>query len=210
MNRVNPSRLQGKDMRSLRYEIALPDDYDMNQIRDRVEQRGHLFEEVPGLAIKAFMVQSHSQGAARNVYAPLYFWNSHQALSDFTAGPLFAGLIDSFGRPSAADHQVLAFDIADRSALPGVATIEAVDVDASMLPGTFQRLEEKQHRAALTHPGLFAAATLLDTRDWVATRVRLWANSRSVQGVGPQAERFTVLRTVGPALTHHSHVAFET
>jgi len=197
-------------MRSLQYDIALPDGYDMNQIRHRVEQRGHLFEKVEGLGIKAFLIQSRAEGAARNVYAPLYFWASHHALSEFTAGPLFAGLIDSFGRPSATDQQVLAFDIADRSALPAVATIERVEIDASVLPGAFARLEDRQHRAALAHAGLFAAATLLDTRDWVATRVRLWVNSRSVQGVGSRAEHFTVLRTVGPALTHHKHVTFET
>jgi hypothetical protein len=105
---------------------------------------------------------------------------------------------------------VLALGVADRSAVPTLATLEHVSTDFSVLPRVLQRREEKQHRAALQTPGLFAAATLLDTRDWAVTRVRLWANAASVQGVAADAERFDVLRATGPALTQHANVPFET
>lgn len=197
-------------MRSLHYEIALPDAYDMGQIRERVQQRGHLFEDVQGLAFKAFLIQSRAEGARRNVYAPLYFWNSHEALSAFTVGPLFAGLIESFGRPSAIDQQVLGFDIVDASIEPTIATIETTQMEPSALPAAMHRIEDAHHRTTLSTPGLFAAATLLDTREWTVSRARLWADAQCVRGVAAHAERFTVLRTVGPALTPHRQADFAT
>ena len=97
-------------MRSTHYPIELARTYDMTQIEERVRLRGQAFERLDGLALKAFLVRSASNGAMGNWYT-FYVWTT--------------------------------------------------------------------------------------------TRVRLWADEDSAGNVGPGAERFDVLRVVGPALTEN-------
>ena len=59
-------------MRSTHYPIELGPTYDMAQIEERVRLRGHAFERLDGLALKAFLVRSVSNGATANCYAPFY------------------------------------------------------------------------------------------------------------------------------------------
>ncbi|MGB6354639.1 MAG: DUF4865 family protein [Steroidobacteraceae bacterium] len=191
-------------MRSTHYPIELAATFDMAQIEERVRLRGHAFEHLDGLAMKAFLVQSVAKGATRNRYAPLYVWDSDRAISEFLIGPLFGGVIESFGRPNVIDRRVLVFAVTDRSVHPTLATFETAVSDPAARPAELWEFEARRHREILQTPGLLMACTLLDTQGWNITRVQLWANEDSAQaaGVGPDAERFEVLRAVGPALNH--------
>jgi hypothetical protein len=195
-------------MRSAHYPIALAPDFDMARIDDRVRSRGHVFDRLDGLLMKAFLVQSIANGAARNCYAPFYVWRDDSAITNFLTGPLFGGVIESFGRPSVIERRVLEFAVADRSVRPTLATFETAAVERATPPSTVAEVEGRRHRAALREPGLVAACTLLDTGAWGITRVRLWADAASVRDVGPEAERFDVLLAVGPAL-HPSAAVLE-
>ncbi len=86
-------------MFAMHYEFALPADYDMRRIRDRVAERGHLFDGTEGLVFKAFLLADRAAGAPVNLYAPVYLWSRTDAAWSFLAGPLFAALTGSLGRP---------------------------------------------------------------------------------------------------------------
>lgn len=187
-------------MRSTHYPIGLAPDFDMARIDERVRSRGHAFDRLDGLLMKAFLVQSIANGAARNCYAPFYLWSDDSAITRFLTGPLFGGVVESFGRPGVIDRRVLEFAVADRSGRPALATFETAAVGRATSPSTLAEAEGRWHRAALREPGLVAACTLLDTATWSVTRVRLWADAASARDVGPEAERFDVLLAVGPAL----------
>jgi len=187
-------------MRSLHYPIALPDDFDMAAIAARVGEKAHLFESLPGLAFKAFLASSRAQGAASNAYAPFYVWDDDQAALSFLQGPLFAGVIDGFGRPAVLDRPVLAFAFGDRRVLPRFATLETIVSTGVERPAQIAHREAALQLDALALPGAFAAAAVLDTAAWSVTRVRLWADAASARGVGPDALRYDVLRVVGPGI----------
>jgi hypothetical protein len=187
-------------VRSLQYSISLDGDYAMEQIDERVRLRGHAFERLGGLALKAFLVQSAARGAVRNCYAPFYVWENDLAITDFLVGPLFGGVVESFGRPTVVDRRVLEFAVVDPNVRPTVATFETAESDHGSQASSLFQTEGRHHRNATKLPGLLAACTFVDTQAWTITRVRLWAHDGSIAGVGPGAERFDVLRAVGPAL----------
>lgn len=61
-------------MYAMQYQITLPTDYDMQIIRDRVIQTGHLMDGYHGLEFKAYLIQEKVKGAPQNSYAPFYVW----------------------------------------------------------------------------------------------------------------------------------------
>jgi len=187
-------------MRSLHYPIALPDDHDMAAIARRVNEKAHLFESLPGLGFKAFLASERARGAARNAYAPFYVWDDDRAAQSFLRGPLFAGVIDGFGRPAVLDRPVLAFAFGDRRILPRIATLETIGSDGAERPARIADREAALQVDTLALPGAFAAIAVLDTLAWSVTRVRLWAEEGSVRGVGAEAQRYDVLRVVGPGI----------
>lgn len=187
-------------MRSIRYPIELAHTYDMTQIEQRVRLRAQAFERLDGLALKAFLVRSVSNGATHNCYAPFYVWIDDLAIAQFLTGPLFAGVIESFGRPSVIERRVIEFAVVDRSVRPTLATFETAKSDRATQPSSLWQTESRHHRDVLGVPGLLAACTLADVQAWTTTRVRLWADAASVRNVGPEVECFDVLRVVGPAV----------
>ncbi|MGV8921457.1 MAG: DUF4865 family protein [Pseudomonas sp.] len=88
-------------MLAKQYSHRLPADYDMNIIRQRAIARGPLWDDIQGLAFKAFVVQTKGEhGALGNLYASIYLWHDSQAAAELIMGEGFQGVIDSFGRPS--------------------------------------------------------------------------------------------------------------
>ena len=186
-------------MRSIQYPIQLPRDFEMAQIDARVQARGHAFADLEGLAFKAFLVQSVALGGARNVYAPFYVWNDPEAIGRFLAGPLFAAVTESFGRPNLLERLVLEFAVADRSVVPTIATFETRQPHEADSLVAIREAERVEQQRALGQPGLLLAASLIDFSSWTVTRVRLWADAAGAAAAG-DAERFDVLLAVGPAL----------
>ncbi|SEQ87437.1 DUF4865 family protein [Microlunatus flavus] len=83
------------------YPIALPRDYDMSVIRERVQTRGSALDTRAGLVAKAYCVREAGvEGAERNEYAPFYLWGDTDAAADFLwRGTGFHGIVHDFGRP---------------------------------------------------------------------------------------------------------------
>lgn len=60
-------------MIAMQYAIALPADYDLGVIRQRVATRGAAMDAFPGLGLKAYGIRERGvRGARVNEYAPFY------------------------------------------------------------------------------------------------------------------------------------------
>ena len=80
------------------YTVALPADYDIGIIRQRVASKGASLDGFAGLAFKAFLIQEKGKaGAIANAYAPFYLWSDVDSMWPFVAGPGFRGIVESFG-----------------------------------------------------------------------------------------------------------------
>jgi hypothetical protein len=81
----------------MHYRIALGGDpaEAAAAIRKRVAERGRLFDGMPGLERKFFLLDPVDP-----TYATLYLWREPEAALAFLQGSFFAGVIASFGRPA--------------------------------------------------------------------------------------------------------------
>ncbi|MBB5447363.1 MULTISPECIES: DUF4865 family protein [unclassified Paraburkholderia] len=88
-------------MYAMHYEITLPADYDMQIIRNRVTDRGHMTDTFAGLGLKAYLIRERDKaGATLNQYSPFYLWNDTAGMNRFLwEGGGFQGIVESFGRP---------------------------------------------------------------------------------------------------------------
>ena len=94
-------------MYAMQYQITLPSDYDMEIIRSRVRNTGHLMDGFSGLEFKAYLIQEKSKGAPRNAYAPFYVWRDIDGMRSFCWGePGFSAIVRDFGRHPIHDWTV--------------------------------------------------------------------------------------------------------
>jgi hypothetical protein len=63
-------------------------------VRRRAAERGPLFDGMPGLALKLFLVDPVDP-----CYATFYLWREPEAALAFLGGAFFAALVETFGRP---------------------------------------------------------------------------------------------------------------
>ncbi|WP_063332311.1 DUF4865 family protein [Marinomonas sp. TW1] len=91
----------------MQYQFALPAQFDMNIIRQRIEQNGHKLNGFPDLGFKAFMFQEQDSPdiyQLENNYAPFYFWNSSDGMKEFLASDGYHNLEQAFGRPEVCSY----------------------------------------------------------------------------------------------------------
>src|SRR5581483_5863987 len=90
------------------YAHRLPADYDLDIIRNRASGRGHLFDAIPELYFKAFLLRERGRlGAIQNEYSSLYLWRRDEGFRDFLTGGRTRSVTDSFGRPQIETRFVL-------------------------------------------------------------------------------------------------------
>jgi hypothetical protein len=80
------------------YKIILPNNYDMNIIRRRVEDNGHKTDGFYGLKYKFYLISE--KGIYHNLYnsySPLYLWKDSEGLNRFLFGGFYDNIISSFG-----------------------------------------------------------------------------------------------------------------
>jgi len=105
-------------MLALQYTFHLPEAYDLQCVRDRVAARGHLFDRLPGLAFKVFLISQKTGRATGNAYAPFYLWDSMRAATDFLMGEKFDVVTQAFGWPRLATWHPLAGRLKRQDARP--------------------------------------------------------------------------------------------
>ncbi|MBL8669723.1 MAG: DUF4865 family protein [Alphaproteobacteria bacterium] len=150
------------------YAIRFAPGHDMGAIRARVAARGALFDAVPGLRAKAFMLDARP---GREEYALVYVWESPDAMQGFLAGPLFAALVTSFGRPKIETWLVQGMSARPKVLpTPSGATLVDRAVDAGETPDS---LEQAARRWTAQARATQMRVALLDPRNWVERRLTL-------------------------------------
>lgn len=153
------------------YAHRLPADYDIDIIRKRAGARGHLFDAVPELYFKGFLLRERGRlGAITSEYSSLYLWRNDQGFRDFLVDGRMKPVTDSFGRPQIETRVVLdarkgraeeaRFLIRQEQDIPP-------DTD---LASTFAAEIERNHEAA-REAGVVASAVGIDAQNWKVTRV---------------------------------------
>lgn len=185
------------------YEIALPADYDMQIIRDRVANTGSNFDAFPGLGLKCFLIRERGRhGAQGNQYAPVYLWPEIERMWGFLAGPPFAKIKADFGPPPVSTWPGFAFA---RSPELEPRCIASVTRSEMFLPSTvdLSTLRERERGDAgaavaddATH---LARAVGLDPRRWVLVRFDFW--SRPQGSHADDIHSYEVLHTSAPCLS---------
>ena len=81
------------------YGHRLPADYNIGLIHARARERGPLWNAVPELYFKAFLLRESGRfGATTNSYSSLYLWRQDEAFRNFPVKGGYKIVVDLFGR----------------------------------------------------------------------------------------------------------------
>lgn len=196
-------------MLAMQYVFPLADDFDMGQIRQRVADKGPLFDDYPGLVQKAFLcsdVAGQSPGEILgerigNEYATFYLWESVEAARNFVLGDAFKAVCATFGRPRIQSWQVLAQHSRDGST-PRFAVQESETLNGVADLGLIALAERQAVAPAFQNPGLHSYVVALDPYRWELVRFTLWreAHDAAAARIG-NSRSYEVLHLAAPGGT---------
>ena len=83
----------------MQYETPLPDDFLMDEVRNRALSVSPKFDEYPGLNFKLYGVNERPE-AAVNEYSSIYLWSDPESMRGFLEGDLFENYCRVFARPN--------------------------------------------------------------------------------------------------------------
>lgn len=172
-------------MLALQYTVRLKADLDAETIRNRVAERGQLYDAHPGLVMKSFLLNEEDQ-----VYAPFYIWRSEEDWKQFVFGDLFADLAAAFGRPRVRTWFVLGFGHGTCTDSPRFAVREVDVIPPEMSLDAVREREAALQADMLGKPGLYAHSIALDADRWELVRYSLWCNEAASRAaaVGAQSD----------------------
>lgn len=85
-------------MIAMQYKISLPDNYDMNVIRQRVANNGHRTDGFQDLIFKAYLIsEKRDSSKSCNEYSPLYIWQNNDGMNKFIFDGYYDNILSSFG-----------------------------------------------------------------------------------------------------------------
>jgi hypothetical protein len=178
------------------YAHRLPADYDIDVIRRRAGQRGPLWDAVPELYFKGFLLRERGRlGAITSEYSSLYLWRQDEAFRDFLVTGRYKSVIDSFGRAGIETRVALdARRGPARDARFAYKQQQDIPLDAD-LTSTFAA-EIAKNREAAEQAGTVAAAVGVDAQNWRITRILL--SEQEPSGAGSEA--YQILHLAKPLL----------
>ncbi|KAF1042816.1 MAG: hypothetical protein GAK35_02503 [Herbaspirillum frisingense] len=178
------------------YEHRLPADYDLDIIRRRAADGGHLWDDVPELYFKAFLLREGGRhGASGSSYSSLYLWRQASAFTSFISGR-FRRVTDSFGRPDI--HLRLALDARKgQGRVARFAYRQEVDIATDADLPEILAAEAARNQEAATQPSIVASAVGVDVNRWRLMRVSL---SEGELAVAPGTTAYQVLYLAQPLL----------
>lgn len=155
------------------YGHRLPADYDIGIIRNRAKARGHLFDAIPELYFKAFLLRERGRfGAVTSEYSSLYLWRKDEGFRSFLVDGRYKSVTDSFGRAQIETRVVLDAHKGNGAQARFLYKQELdIPLDAD-LTSTFAA-ETARNREIARQPGAVAAAVGVDAQDWKLTRILL-------------------------------------
>ncbi len=155
------------------YAHRLPADYDIRIIRDRAGRRGHLFDAIPELYFKAFLLRERGRlGANQSEYSSLYLWRKDEGFRDFLVDGRTRSVTDSFGRPQIETRFVLDAHKGSGEQARFLTKQEQDIAPDTDLTSAFTE-EIARNREAAKEEGVVAAAVGVDAQNWKFSRVLL-------------------------------------
>jgi hypothetical protein len=153
------------------YAHRLPADYDIQIIRDRAKRRGHLFDGIPELYFKGFLLRERGRfGAIANEYSSLYLWRRDEGFRNFLVDGRTKSVTDSFGRPRIETRFALdALKGEGREARFIYKQELDIPLDADLISAFAEEIA--RNREVAKEAGVVAAAVGVDPEDWKVTRV---------------------------------------
>ena len=76
----------------MQYKVKLPNDFDMNNIRKRVQENGFKTDGFEDLFFKAYLISEKNKE-----YSPLYFWKDNKGMNKFIFDGFYDNILNSFG-----------------------------------------------------------------------------------------------------------------
>lgn len=166
-------------MIAMQYSFPLAETYDMSRIRARIAEKGPLFDSLPGLVNKAFLLNDRATGSPFNEYATFYVWRDEAAMRDFLLSDTFQAVIDTFGRPRVR-HWMLLDQMGSADLTRATfAQREFVPLSDSAAPRDLVAQERAAGKALATRSGFVARIAALDVELWEAVRFTLWRDRRA-------------------------------
>lgn len=209
-------------MIALQYRFPLADDFDMTRIRQRVAEKGHLFDDYPGLVQKAFLMRESDGGDAPAEAAPLdsgpgdsgkeyatfYLWRAPEDARNFLLSDAFKAVSDAFGRPDVRSYLILDSHPAATAAPPAFAVQEWSPLSrGTTLADTASREIAASKRIA-ARPGCHSHIVALDPTTWEVVRFGLWHAQADCQAMDADNSRlYQVLHFSTPGAQRDSENA---
>ena len=161
-------------MLAMQYSIQLPENYDANNIRNRVKFRKSLFDDHEGLVHKSFLYND-----ADKIYAPFYIWKDVSAAKDFLLDDLFKGVIETFSRHRVRNWFVMHMVYGNRKLIPGYAQREVDIVSAEESLDVYLKRDKAMQDTLASDPNLYMHVVALDADRWEILHFSLWKDKAS-------------------------------
>ncbi|KLU25292.1 hypothetical protein EOS_15485 [Caballeronia mineralivorans PML1(12)] len=179
------------------YSHRLPANYDTGLMRTRAKERGPLWDTVPELYFKVFLLrESGRYGATANSYSSLYLWRQDDAFRDFLVSGRYKVVTDIFGRAGIQTRFALDARMGHAHRARFVVREDlGIPLDAD-LSAVFAS-EVERNREVAERSTTVAAAVGVDTQNWTFTRTVLLEDEPLVSEV---ATSYEILHLAKPLL----------
>lgn len=155
------------------YQNRLPAGHDLGAIRTFTRERGVVWDQVPELYFKAFLLREAGRfGAIANSFSSLYLWRTETAFRDWLVRGGYKVVTDLFGRGDI--ETLVALDAIGGPAREARFLYRddvAIPPDADLTAAFAREIARARDRAA--QPDTVAAVIGLDPRSWTFARIVL-------------------------------------
>ena len=157
----------------VQYAHRLPAGFDIQIMRDRAKARGHLFDAIPELYFKSFLLRERGRfGASQTEYGALYLWRKDEGFRDFLVDGRTRSITDTFGRPVIETRFALDALKGERKEARFLTKREQDIAPDADLTSAFAE-EIARNRETAKQAGAVVATVGVDVQSWKFTRVVL-------------------------------------
>ncbi|MFZ6743677.1 DUF4865 family protein [Undibacterium sp. JH2W] len=167
-------------MIAMQYNFTLPADYNMDIVRQRIASKGHMLDNFPGLAFKAYLhasKDSEPTASSQNVYAPFYLWNDNEGLNNFLCGDGFKAVSHAFGWPAVKQWSVWHSHVGEQVRSAKFATRQVSAIAPYTALGGLREEETGAAKRLSQQDGVLATLVAFDPNEWTLVRFTLWRDA---------------------------------
>jgi Domain of unknown function (DUF4865) len=179
------------------YAHRMPADYDLEALRRWLKERGGVWDAVPELYFKAFLLREAGRfGAIANNFSSLYLWQHDKAFRDWLVRGGYRVVTDIIGRAEIETFLALdAFRGKARQARFLYRDDIAIPLDADLTEAFATEIALARQRA--TQSDVISAIVGLDPRNWKFVRILL---SEAEPDASPRGVAYQIAHLSRPLL----------